>query len=159
MAVCTKERVAQGYIMGDALFYSTHFILSFIMKSSVLNLPDTLFNQRANGAQREQELLEFWQENQVFEQRSARNEGPRFTLHDGPPYANGGVHLGHVFNKVLKDVLNKYHLLRGRQVTFIPGWDCHGLPTELQATKKQHFEQVNELRAACATTAKTYMNQ
>jgi isoleucyl-tRNA synthetase len=134
-------------------------LITSTMKLSTLNLPVTAFNQRANGAQREPELLAFWQQHQVFERRSARNSGPRFTLHDGPPYANGGVHLGHVLNKTLKDVLNKYHLLRGRQVTFVPGWDCHGLPTELQATKKKRYDQVDELRNACAQTAAVYVSE
>ncbi|MFM9087244.1 MAG: class I tRNA ligase family protein, partial [Cyanobium sp.] len=87
---------------------------------------------RANARQREPELQAFWQETGLYERLSRHNPGAPFTLHDGPPYANGALHVGHALNKILKDILNKYQLLRGRRARFVPGWDCHGLPIELK---------------------------
>lgn len=124
-----------------------------------LHLPQTAFNQRANGAAREPELNKFWRDNDVFNARSAANTLPEFVLHDGPPYANGDVHMGHVLNKTLKDVVNKYKLVRGHKVRFVPGWDCHGLPTELQATKKRRYDNVGELRDACAAVAGEFIGK
>lgn len=97
-----------------------------------VNLPKTGFNMRANAIKREPELHTFWQEHQIYEQLAQNNPGDRFILHDGPPYANGALHMGHAMNKVLKDIINKYHILRGCKVRYVPGWDCHGLPIELK---------------------------
>ena len=97
-----------------------------------LNLLQTSFGMRANAPQREPELQRFWKERGIDLKLGLINEGPSFTLHDGPPYANGPLHMGHALNKVLKDIINKYQILRGRKVHFIPGWDCHGLPIELK---------------------------
>ena len=99
---------------------------------STLNLLDTPFAMRANARQREPELQAFWAQQQVYERLSQRNAGAPFTLHDGPPYANGVLHVGHALNKILKDIINKYALLNGRRARFVPGWDCHGLPIELK---------------------------
>lgn len=96
-------------------------------------LPDTPFSMRANSKTREPELQAYWAERRIYERLLARNEsGGSFVLHDGPPYANGDLHVGHALNKVLKDVVLKYHLISGRQARFVPGWDCHGLPIELK---------------------------
>ena len=97
-----------------------------------LNLPETSFGMRANAAQREPELQRVWADRKIYEKLSRSNTGEPFTLHDGPPYANGALHMGHALNKVLKDIINKYQLLRGRKARFVPGWDCHGLPIELK---------------------------
>ena len=97
-----------------------------------VNLPKTNFDMRANAVKREPELQAFWDEQQLYQRLSQENPGELFVLHDGPPYANGSLHMGHALNKVLKDVINKYHLLRGRKVRYVPGWDCHGLPIELK---------------------------
>nr|YP_002049176.1 isoleucyl-tRNA synthetase [Paulinella chromatophora]ACB42966.1 isoleucyl-tRNA synthetase [Paulinella chromatophora] len=97
-----------------------------------LNLLKTEFSMRANAAIREPELQSFWEKEKTYEKLSNSNSGEKFVLHDGPPYANGDLHMGHVLNKVLKDIINKYQLLRGRKVCFVPGWDCHGLPIELK---------------------------
>ena len=97
-----------------------------------VNLPQTDFSMRANAVKREPELQQFWADNQIYERLSQENPGDRFILHDGPPYANGALHMGHALNKVLKDTINKYKLLRGYQVRYVPGWDCHGLPIELK---------------------------
>ncbi|MFN9621862.1 MAG: isoleucine--tRNA ligase [Cyanobacteriota bacterium] len=91
---------------------------------------------RANARQREPELQAFWAERQIYERLSQDgrpvNPGAIFTLHDGPPYANGALHVGHALNKILKDIINKHALLQGRRARFRPGWDCHGLPIELK---------------------------
>jgi isoleucyl-tRNA synthetase len=87
---------------------------------------------RANAVIREPELQKFWADEQIFERLSQFNPGEIFVLHDGPPYANGTLHMGHALNKTLKDIINRYQLLKGRKVRYVPGWDCHGLPIELK---------------------------
>lgn len=97
-----------------------------------LNLLQTPFAMRANAKQREPEIQAFWAEQRIYERLSLGNAGPVFTLHDGPPYANGALHVGHALNKILKDIINKTALLQGKRARFVPGWDCHGLPIELK---------------------------
>ncbi len=97
-----------------------------------VNLPQTAFDMRANATKREPEIQAFWAEANIYETLAASNPGEPFTLHDGPPYANGTLHMGHALNKTLKDIINRYQLLRGRKGRYIPGWDCHGLPIELK---------------------------
>lgn len=104
-------------------------------KDTVL-LPKTTFNMRANAHKREPEIQQFWADNQLYETLAETNPGEPFTLHDGPPYANGSLHIGHALNKILKDIINKYQILQGRKVRYIPGWDCHGLPIELKVLQK-----------------------
>ncbi|MGB1621274.1 MAG: isoleucine--tRNA ligase [Synechococcus sp.] len=106
-----------------------------------LNLLKTGFGMRANAVQREPELQSFWADQGIDLKLGLNNTGPVFTLHDGPPYANGALHMGHALNKVLKDVINKYQVLRGRRVRFVPGWDCHGLPIELKVLQSMDQEQ------------------
>ncbi|MFT7286842.1 MAG: isoleucyl-tRNA synthetase [Halieaceae bacterium] len=102
-----------------------------------LNLPTTAFPMKANLAQREPQRLKAWQEMGLYERvREARAGRPRFVLHDGPPYANGDLHVGHAVNKVLKDIIVKYKTLDGFDSPYVPGWDCHGLPIELNVEKK-----------------------
>jgi isoleucyl-tRNA synthetase len=113
-----------------------------------VNLPKTSFDMRANATKREPELQQFWAEQQIYENLAQTNPGDPFVLHDGPPYANGAIHMGHVLNKVLKDIINKYQLLQGRKVRYVPGWDCHGLPIELkvlQALKSEERKQLTPL--------------
>ncbi len=105
-----------------------------------VNLPQTTFNMRANAVKREPELQKFWSDNQIYEKLSQDNPGDIFILHDGPPYANGDLHMGHALNKVLKDIINKYKLLRGYKARYVPGWDCHGLPIELKVLQKMKSE-------------------
>jgi len=98
-------------------------------------LPQTTFEQRANAIVREPELQQFWSDTNLYDKLSstaAANNAPRFVLHDGPPYANGDLHIGHALNKVLKDFINRREVLKGKQVHYVPGWDCHGLPIELK---------------------------
>jgi isoleucyl-tRNA synthetase len=114
-----------------------------------VNLPKTKFDMRANAVKREPELQKFWVENQIYENLSQNNPGEIFVLHDGPPYANGALHMGHALNKILKDIINKYKLLRGYKVRYVPGWDCHGLPIELkvlQAMKPEEREGLTPLK-------------
>ncbi|WP_413746993.1 isoleucine--tRNA ligase [Synechococcus sp. MIT S9507] len=110
-----------------------------------LNLLQTSFGMRANAVKREPELQSFWAGQGIDLKLGLNNPGPVFTLHDGPPYANGPLHMGHALNKVLKDVINKYQILRGRKVRYIPGWDCHGLPIELKVLQSMDQEQRQSL--------------
>ncbi|MBW3041297.1 isoleucine--tRNA ligase [Prochlorococcus marinus] len=97
-----------------------------------LNLLQTEFGMRANATLREPELQAFWTEKKIDFELGLKNAGETFTLHDGPPYANGTLHMGHALNKVLKDIINKYKIMEGKKVCYVPGWDCHGLPIELK---------------------------
>lgn len=110
-----------------------------------VNLLKTKFDMRANAVKREPELQKFWEENQIYEKLSQNNPGEIFILHDGPPYANGSLHLGHALNKILKDIINKYQLLRRRKVRYVPGWDCHGLPIELKVLQNMKSEERQNL--------------
>jgi len=102
-----------------------------------LNLPATDFPMRGNLAQREPEMLKTWQEKNLYQKiREACKGRPKFILHDGPPYANGNIHIGHAVNKVLKDIIIKSRTLDGYDAPYVPGWDCHGLPIELNVEKK-----------------------
>ncbi|XP_058000949.1 isoleucine--tRNA ligase, chloroplastic/mitochondrial isoform X2 [Hevea brasiliensis] len=97
-----------------------------------VDLPKTTFGMRANALTREPEIQKLWEENQVFKRVVNKNDGGNFVLHDGPPYANGGLHIGHALNKILKDIINRYKILQNHKVHYVPGWDCHGLPIELK---------------------------
>ncbi len=102
-----------------------------------LNLPRTEFPMKANLTRREPELIRLWQERDIYFRVLQRRDRRRsFILHDGPPYANGHIHMGHALNKVLKDFIVKYKAMRGYYAPYVPGWDCHGLPIELQVDKK-----------------------
>jgi len=103
-----------------------------ISYKDTLNLLQTPFAMRANAKVREPEIQAFWAEQRIYERLSQQNPGEAFTLHDGPPYANGALHVGHALNKILKDIINKTALLQGQKARFVPGWDCHGLPIELK---------------------------
>ena len=102
-----------------------------------LNLPKTAFPMKANLAQREPGILKQWQQQGLYQQiREQRKGNSTFILHDGPPYANGDIHIGHAVNKILKDIIVKSQSLNGHDAPYVPGWDCHGLPIELQVEKK-----------------------
>lgn len=120
-----------------------------------LNLLDTTFPMRANLASREPEMLRAWQQKNLYQKIRAASRGrPKFVLHDGPPYANGDIHIGHAVNKILKDIIIKSKTLAGFDAPYIPGWDCHGLPIEHQIEKKhgKHLpaDKVRELCRAFA---------
>jgi len=102
-----------------------------------LNLPKTAFPMKGNLPNREPEILKKWQELNLYEKlREERKGEEKYILHDGPPYANGHIHLGHALNKILKDILVKYASMTGKDAPFVPGWDCHGLPIEQQVEKQ-----------------------
>ncbi|MES9886275.1 MAG: class I tRNA ligase family protein, partial [Candidatus Sedimenticola sp. 6PFRAG1] len=121
---------------------------------STLNLPKTGFPMKANLANREPEMLKRWEEIGLYSKiREAFADRPKFILHDGPPYANGEIHIGHAVNKVIKDIIVKSRTLDGFDAPYVPGWDCHGLPIELQVEKKVgkpgHKVSAAEFRVAC----------
>jgi isoleucyl-tRNA synthetase len=123
---------------------------------STLNLPDTPFPMRGDLAKREPVWVDTWQKNRVYEAIRAASKGrPRFVLHDGPPYANGDIHIGHALNKILKDVVVKSRNMAGYDAPYVPGWDCHGMPIEVQIEKThgKHLppEQTQKLARAYAT--------
>jgi isoleucyl-tRNA synthetase len=128
-----------------------------------VNLPRTDFPMKANLAQAEPKLLERWEKSQLYEQiRKARAGRPKYILHDGPPYANGNIHLGHVFNKTLKDFIVKSKTMAGFDSPYVPGWDCHGLPIEIKVdgelgSKKAKMSAV-EIRQACRKYATKYVD-
>jgi isoleucyl-tRNA synthetase len=105
-----------------------------------VNLPKTDFPMKANLAQREPEIQRAWEADKLFERiiaaNAARPGAKKFVLHDGPPYANGDIHLGHALNKILKDIIVKYRNQKGETADYVPGWDCHGLPIELKVDKE-----------------------
>ena len=104
---------------------------------ATLNLPKTDFPMKANLPQREPELLASWKQERLYEQIQEAGKGrPLYVLHDGPPYANGRIHIGHALNKILKDIIIKSKTMAGYQVPYVPGWDCHGLPIEHQVLKE-----------------------
>ncbi len=104
---------------------------------NTLNLPDTPFPMRGDLARREPGWVQQWQEGKLYERiREASKGRPKFVLHDGPPYANGDIHIGHAVNKILKDIVVKSKTLSGFDSPYVPGWDCHGLPIEHQVEKK-----------------------
>lgn len=130
---------------------------------STLNLPKTDFPMKANLPQREPEMLGWWEQQKLYDQIQALGRGrPRYVLHDGPPYANGRIHIGHALNKVLKDIIVKSKTMAGFQAPYVPGWDCHGLPIEHQVMKelgdKKRDLDVSAIRRLCREYAERYVN-
>jgi isoleucyl-tRNA synthetase len=128
-----------------------------------LNLPNTAFPMKGNLPQREPEMLHRWEDMDLYGALRAACRGrPRFVLHDGPPYANGDIHIGHAVNKVLKDIIVKSKTLSGFDAPYIPGWDCHGLPIELNVEKKIGKPGVKvdaaTFRSACREYASTQVD-
>ena len=110
--------------------------MSVDYKSTVF-LPKTDFPMRANLPEREPKFLARWQEMNLFKRLREESKGkPKFVLHDGPPYANGDIHIGHALNKILKDVVNRSQQMLGKDANYVPGWDCHGLPIEWKIEEK-----------------------
>jgi isoleucyl-tRNA synthetase len=129
---------------------------------ATLNLPQTKFPMRGNMGQREPELLRQWSEQKLYERIDAATTGrPLFVLHDGPPYANGQIHYGHILNKVLKDIVVKYRTMAGYRSLYRPGWDCHGLPIELQVDRdlgpKKAQMTALQIRGACRKYAERFV--
>ena len=128
-----------------------------------LNLPKSVFSMKANLVQREPQLRKQWAKMDIYGRiRQARRGAPLYILHDGPPYANGDIHMGHVINKVLKDFVVKYKTMAGFDAPFVPGWDCHGLPIEAKVVaelgdKARKMTKLN-IRAECMKYASKYVN-
>lgn len=127
-----------------------------------MNLPRTTFPMRANLAAREPEFLEFWKKTDIYGKLLSRPSDTTFILHDGPPYANGNIHIGTAFNKILKDFIPKYKSMRGFRAPYVPGWDTHGLPIELRVLKEEGIskEQIApvELRRRCKAYASRFLD-
>jgi isoleucyl-tRNA synthetase len=129
---------------------------------STLNLPRTDFPMKANLPQREPELLAWWEEERLYERIQDAGKGrPLYVLHDGPPYANGRIHIGHALNKILKDIIVKSKTMAGFHVPYVPGWDCHGLPIEHQVLKelgeKKNQLDTSGIRKLCRQYAQKYV--
>jgi len=129
---------------------------------STLNLPKTGFAMKAQLPQREPEFLARWQQEDLYGKiRKAREGAPTFILHDGPPYANGDIHIGHALNKILKDIIVRYKTLRGFDAPYVPGWDCHGMPIEHQLFKElkltKHQIAQTEFRQKARAYAQHYV--
>jgi len=128
-----------------------------------LNLPDTPFPMKANLTQREPDTLRFWEERKVYEKALEKNgKATPYILHDGPPYANGHIHIGHALNKILKDIIVKFRTMKGHYAPYVPGWDCHGLPIELQVDKnlgkKKDEVDISEKRKLCREYAAKFVD-
>lgn len=131
--------------------------------SKTLNLPKTDFPMKANLSQREPAILKWWEDNDIYKKSlEVNDQKPLFILHDGPPYANGDIHLGHALNKILKDIIVKFKSMRGYKAPYVPGWDTHGLPIESQAIKKLGVNRYEtdpvEFRRMCRDFALKYVD-
>jgi isoleucyl-tRNA synthetase len=127
-----------------------------------LNLPDTAFPMKADLVRREPEIQARWKEAGLYAKiRAARRGAPRYSFHDGPPYANGDIHVGQARNKILKDVVCRYHTMRGQDAPFVPGWDCHGLPIEHNVMKelgdRARATPPADVRRLCRAYAEKYV--
>ena len=131
--------------------------------SKSLNLPATEFAMRANLPQREPVMLGEWDESELYQTLMEKNaDKPTFILHDGPPYANGDIHIGHALNKILKDMIVRYHNMSGYRSPYVPGWDCHGLPAESAIIKQTKLDRgsmsVSDFRNKCKDFVLSYVN-
>tara|TARA_B100000900_G_scaffold187275_1_gene158677 strand:+ start:1175 stop:3889 length:2715 start_codon:yes stop_codon:yes gene_type:complete len=118
------------------------------MNKSQINLPKTAFSMKANLPTREPQILEYWKKINLYDElRNSRKGKEKFVLHDGPPYANGNIHMGTALNKILKDIIVKFHQMDGKDSIYVPGWDCHGLPIEwkIEEQYKKNKKNKNEV--------------
>ena len=128
-----------------------------------LNLPSTSFPMRASLPQREPDMLRYWEELDLYgKMQETAADRPLFVLHDGPPFSNGNIHMGHALNKILKDFINKSHQMEGYRVPFIPGWDNHGMPIESAIIKQNKLDHkkmsVSDFRSACHGFAQKFID-
>jgi isoleucyl-tRNA synthetase len=128
-----------------------------------LNLPRTAFPMKANLQAAEPQVIARWEAMRLYDRiRAARAGAPRFVLHDGPPYANGRIHLGTTLNKTLKDFVVRSRTMAGFDAPYVPGWDCHGLPIELKVDRelgpKKRQMSVAEVRRACRAYAAKFVD-
>lgn len=125
-----------------------------------LNLPTTEFPIRGNAKVEDPEIINRWKEEDIYAKAFEKNKGKStFMLHDGPPYANGNIHLGHAYNKILKDIISKAQRMSGKYVPITPGWDCHGLPIELKVSKENPGIDAQELRKKCRESANHWIKK
>ena len=118
------------------------------MSKSQINLPKTAFSMKASLSIREPEILKYWEEINLYKElRNSRKGKEKFVLHDGPPYANGNIHMGTALNKILKDIITRFHQMDGKDSVYVPGWDCHGLPIEwkIEEQYKKNKKNKNEI--------------
>ena len=132
------------------------------MSKENINLPKTSFSMKANLPNKEPEILKIWEQLNLYERlREAGKGKEKFVLHDGPPYANGNIHLGHLLNKVIKDIVVRSRIMEGYDLHFVPGWDCHGLPIEHQVMKelgaKARELDTNKIRQKCEKYAQKWV--
>ena len=126
---------------------------------NTLNLPQTSFPIRPNAKIDDVALIERWEKEDLFAKSFAHNSGAKkYIFHDGPPYANGHIHIGHAYNKILKDIVTKAHRMLGLHVPVVPGWDCHGLPIELKVTQENPELKGAELKKACRASAQKWID-
>ena len=132
--------------------------------NATLNLPQTDFPMRAGLPKREPDMLKAWEKLDVYHELMKKNEGkPRFSLHDGPPFSNGDIHMGHALNKAIKDFIVRSYAMRGYYTPYIPGWDNHGMPIESAIIKEQRLNHkamsVSDFRSACQAYALKYVDR
>ncbi len=132
--------------------------------TSSLNLPKTEFSMKANLPQREPETLEYWKSIDLYKKMIEVREGnEKFTFHDGPPFSNGNIHMGHALNKILKDFINKYKAMEGYRISYVPGWDNHGMPIESAIIKKNKIDRkkmsIPDFRSQCEAFALDFVHK
>ena len=136
------------------------------MSKQDINLPKTAFSMKANLPVKEPGLIEYWDKINLYKKLRETNEGKeKFILHDGPPYANGNIHMGTALNKILKDIITKFHQMNGKDSVYVPGWDCHGLPIEWKIEEQYKKNKKNkndvpivEFRKECREFASKWIN-
>ena len=136
------------------------------MSKDSLQLPKTAFSMKANLPSKEPEILKKWENSKIFEKLRKNSKGKeKFVLHDGPPYANGHIHMGTALNKILKDIITRFHQMDGKDSIYVPGWDCHGLPIEWKIEeqykkKKKNKDEIpiKDFREECREFAKNWIN-
>ena len=136
------------------------------MSKDTLQLPKTAFSMKASLPTKEPEILKKWEKNKIFEKLRKDSKGKeKFVLHDGPPYANGHIHMGTALNKILKDIITRFHQMNGKDSIYVPGWDCHGLPIEWKIEeqykkKKKNKDEipVKDFRQECREFAKSWID-
>ena len=115
------------------------------MSKEHINLPKTAFSMKANLPVREPGILDYWQKIGLYKKLRQKSKGKeKFVLHDGPPYANGNIHMGTALNKILKDIITKFHQMDGKDSVYVPGWDCHGLPIEWKIEEQYKKNKKNK---------------
>ena len=135
------------------------------MSKENLQLPKTAFSMKAGLPAKEPKILESWEKNKIFKKLRKKSKGrKKFILHDGPPYANGHIHMGTALNKILKDIITRFHQMDGKDSVYVPGWDCHGLPIEwkIEEQYKKNKKNKNEIpvvefRKECRTFAEKWI--